>query len=218
MTVPRKALASIRVLAELSDDQMAALVATLATPMEGIASPGTLANNVAELGEPYTRQATLDLTSTLFNLSALHFTQGWDLAEIVAVVADSPDLEVDAADRPKVRDRLSVLLAEPVVAALAKASSIAYEHQNSFDSARVVSDIRPIFGDDPTVEPSGAMITHTLHIDYVGSEGHSSLYVTLSGTELEELASSVRRAQEKDETLRRLVVKAGMHEFNAVFE
>jgi hypothetical protein len=154
----------------------------------------------------------------LFNLSSLHSTHGWPLDQIVDRVAHDSDVELPDDARAVFGERLNALLAQPTVASLAKAMSVHYETANTFHTARVVSDLRPIFGDDPQSGPAGAMVMHTLRIDYLATDGLEGFFVSMTRDELAELAAAVARAQQKDEALRRFVTKAGLEELDATFD
>jgi hypothetical protein len=71
--------------------------------------------------------------------------------------------------------------------------------------AKILSDIRPVFGDKPTVRPVGAVVTHTLRIGYHLGGDHREFHIILDVQDLEALKVAVDRAQAKDKTLRALL-------------
>lgn len=217
MTVPKKAFGSLRMVASLSDEQFGQMTEFLQSNGSEVVSARALASRLDEgIGAPVTSSLARDLVATLFNLSALHFTHEWSLSDIVDVTAAYPGLDLsEDTDQARLRDRLSALLAVPAIAAMAKATSIAYEHPNTFHTARIVTDVRPVFGEDATEDPTGAMITHALRLDYFGSRGMESFFVSMTNADLTVLSNTVQRALQKHETLRRTIERAELEELDA---
>jgi hypothetical protein len=71
--------------------------------------------------------------------------------------------------------------------------------------AKIISDIRPVFGAKPTARPIGAVVTHMLKCAYHEVGEHREFHVVLDGIDLELLADVVHRALLKDRTLRSLL-------------
>jgi hypothetical protein len=79
-----------------------------------------------------------------------------------------------------------------------------------FHSARILTDIRPVFGRDADVPPIGAVIAHVLKIDYFSQGDSGSLYVSLNNRDLELLRNLVDRAFTKLKTLRAVLESTGL--------
>jgi hypothetical protein len=86
---------------------------------------------------------------------------------------------------------------------ISKASRLQREGERLYCEAMILSDIRPIFGDDIASGPGSAVLTHTLKLSYHGDEGHRDFFVVLDGEDLKALGEVVDRAQAKDESLRK---------------
>jgi hypothetical protein len=85
-----------------------------------------------------------------------------------------------------------------------KAVDLAYEYANLFQSARVVTDIRPVF-DESASEIAAAVISQTLRLYFSSEEGEHSLSVALDQQDLERLRDSCDRAIKKARTAQKLV-------------
>ncbi len=85
-----------------------------------------------------------------------------------------------------------------------KAVSVLTDHQHAFRSARILSDIRPIFGSNPSEEPVAAVAVHMLKIVYAADPGNSSVefFVALDSADLVKLEEVIKRAKEKDKSLK----------------
>lgn len=107
---------------------------------------------------------------------------------------------------PEQQDRLfaliSRLLSTPSLAITAKAYDLLTENDANFHSARVVTDLRPIFA-DTTDKPTVAAIVHSLRLRVGSSQEVRDIYVALDEVDIGRLQDTLARAQGKASTLRR---------------
>lgn len=96
------------------------------------------------------------------------------------------------------------LLVSSVVRLVSKALDVTYEHENLLQSARVVTDIRPIFNDDAT-QIDGAVVSHTIRLRYDNTSGDHSISVALDESDIRELEKQCKRALLKAQTSRSLM-------------
>jgi hypothetical protein len=130
--------------------------------------------------------------------------------EFAADVAASGDLELGEPERADLRSRLAALLLIPGVTASAKALDLLSEHERLFLTARILTDLRPVFGEGEVATPTAALITHTLKIEYHDASGRDALYMALDDGDLEKFIEVLTRAQKKSSSLRSLVATTGM--------
>ena len=97
------------------------------------------------------------------------------------------------------------LLDSPVVRLVSKALDVAYEQENLLQSARVVTDIRPVFNEDAT-EIDGAVVSHTIRLRYDNTSGDQSISIAMDESDIRELEKQCKRALLKAQTSRRLMV------------
>jgi hypothetical protein len=93
----------------------------------------------------------------------------------------------------------------------AKANLLRVEQERLFCDARILTDIRPIFGRKASTGPAALTIVHTLKLSYHhGSEELEELFVSLDDDDLQTLKQVIQRAEEKQGALEPLVQKTGI--------
>lgn len=151
------------------------------------------------------------LLRALSSLLNLHQSHEWDIDDITTGVSRSSDLDLAPDLREALRGRLAAAMSARPIAMLAKAADLTYEHDRVFHTARVLTDIRPLFDDDAKDGMLGALVVHTLRIEYFGSGGHTeTVEVAMSDAQLNRLARAIDRAQAKAETVQGFLAKAGL--------
>lgn len=96
-----------------------------------------------------------------------------------------------------------------------KANDLLTEHERNFARARIITDIRPLYPVHDTSNPSAAVVSHNLKIQYskkVGTRGVEvkDFYVGLDNTDLLELRSCIDRALQKSVSLERMIANCGI--------
>jgi len=108
-----------------------------------------------------------------------------------------------SSDEHKFQDRAARIFAVERFFILAKALVLRNEHERQFCKARIFTDIRPVFPDDPKSHPSAVVITHTLKIEYHGQGGRlQEINLGISLGSMTKLANVLTRATQKTESLR----------------
>jgi hypothetical protein len=118
-------------------------------------------------------------------------------------------LELPEGKKAEFEDKMTKLLSLDTVAIASKVEHLKFDYPNTFHDARILSDIRPIFG-KPNERPIGAAITHTLKIVYHVEDEHKELYVTLDAEDLEKMKRILERAETKVSSLRSLLKVANL--------
>jgi hypothetical protein len=104
----------------------------------------------------------------------------------------------------------SALSGDGALALSAKAIFLLRDHNNIFASARVMTDLRPIFRSDVAIEPAAFLAVHTLKLSYDTSSGVDDFYVAMDRTDVTKMIDLLQRALEKEASLRDLTVSKGM--------
>jgi hypothetical protein len=134
--------------------------------------------------------------------------------EIARRLSESVELELDDAERAALRSRAAAILATPVYETTAVATDLQTQNGRNFQSARIVTDIRPVFRKDLDAEPSGAVIVETLQIQTWTRDGDSELlFVSMDEADLKQLEKAVDRALHKTKTLRKFIAQTGLTYF-----
>lgn len=133
------------------------------------------------------------------------------LDSLVQSIAASPGLvTTDAPVAEAFRRRLQALLASEALRTTTMASDLLVQHERPYHSARAFTDIRPIFGEDPADDPSGAIILNVLKLEFWTESGIDELYFALDLPDLQHLKAVVDRALAKTETAKRVLAQAGL--------
>ena len=88
---------------------------------------------------------------------------------------------------------------------IAKSVEVMLENEHNFHSARVLSDLRPIFGNDPSEQPAACVILHQLKISYHEGNQLKEFFITLSTEEIRQLRTVLNRAEAKAQSLKALM-------------
>jgi hypothetical protein len=108
------------------------------------------------------------------------------------------------------RRRLTDFLGIAEVNRAAKSTVLRYEQERPVHDVRILTDARPIFGDDATAAPEAAVILHTLKIAYHFAGRLEELFFSLDERDLEELKKAVHRAELKAINLASVLSNAEM--------
>jgi hypothetical protein len=139
-----------------------------------------------------------------------------DLAESVALGLErdplNGDTETPPEDNEVFRERLTDALSVNQLRIIARAAGLRFENEHSLTGTRVVTDIRPVFEqENPHEPPAGAMVVHTLKINYIASGEENSFFVSLDAEDIRELTEQLQRANSKTESLQAVLKAADVH-------
>jgi hypothetical protein len=108
------------------------------------------------------------------------------------------------------KERLVQLLSISTPELIAKAHDVLLEHDQTFSSVRIVSDIRPIFGDDVEAGPTAAVIVHMLNLVYFHSGDRHEFVVALDTKDIQLLIEACERAAKKTKSLEAVIASTNM--------
>jgi hypothetical protein len=131
--------------------------------------------------------------------------------ELTQAIEESNANELKIADefRGSIGNRLNALLGREALTIASKANSIMYEYGNVYYRARILTDIRPIFGDSPdSIE--AAVVIHNLRIHYHEGDVHKDFFVALDTQDIQKLIDVLQRAKTKAESLKTLLAKTNI--------
>jgi hypothetical protein len=185
-------------------------------------SPALLhADLSAELGKrlqgiPGADQTSVDAAlRTLFALYGI-LREGQDLSAAAAAVEAVKTFQKEEFGPPvdgwdAFQRRIEKLLADDRVLGLsAKAISVATDNPRHVRGFRVLTDARPIFGEDAATGPLAFAIIHTLQIQYYEGNKFSDWFVSLDVDDLENLRDTALRALAKERSLKLSVKRLGV--------
>lgn len=125
-----------------------------------------------------------------------------DISSVVKSKNLVPETSID-----NLKKVLGFLLSNDKLYYAAKTYSLLTEYGNIFLSARIVTDVRPVFGYDVNETPKGALIIHNLHLHYQADEesDHKDIYLALDAADIKSLKEALERAENKEKNLKLLL-------------
>src|SRR5260221_1650275 len=132
-----------------------------------------------------------EILRSILPLYALRFegpkSTAIDFAEEICVALEKnvrtdttrTDIDMTGQNREILKDRLVKLLSINAISTVLKATSVLIDHEHIFHSARLFTDIRPVFGDNPRGKPAAAVIVNMLRITYVKGREQKEFFVAL---------------------------------------
>ncbi len=152
----------------------------------------------------YTVRSTNEIPAATFTL---------DVCKTMRVT-DGNSPAIDGAESETLQRRLSVLMAVDSLRLASKATELQFEHERVFDRARILTDVRTVFGEAPN-DIQGAVITHQLRISYVQGSDVKEIYFALDEEDLGDLKKSIERALGKMRSLEGLLERAGVKDLDS---
>lgn len=212
--IPNKYRAGFEKIKQLSASDAEALVAALKkAPISGGLKGITSA--VQEQVTSLSGDDAEDIVRTLYSLYVFRIDSDAPLSEVVPELTSAmratgePSLAFSEEDRVRFEKNMSQLLSIDTIAVTTKVSQIKIDYPNTFHDAKILSDVRPIFG-KPDEQPVGGAITHTLKIEYHHEGDHKEFYVALDSEDLQRMKAVLQRADAKATSLRLLLKSAGI--------
>jgi len=210
MRVPSSLVDAFAVLRDLSPEEFEGLTQGLATvelSLKPEALAGMIAPDVGNLDEG----VVANLVRALVSLNGFRRSSDWPIRETADAISSSEDLHIPEPEQAGFATRLRTLLETRPVVLLGKALDLGTAHDKVFLSARVLTDLRPIFGDEVYFAPEGAVLTHTLRLQFIDSEGRTdSFFVALDEEDIESLKTVLARATTKTSTLKQMLTDMGL--------
>lgn len=149
-----------------------------------------------------------DIVFALLPLSTLQAdldTSASNIAESISRElerSDSENLRLTSEVRERFKDFLVELLSSPPLKIAGKARNLQLEDEHVFQEARIVTDIRPVFGDDSESRPVGAIIVHTLKLGYLDGNQFKNFYISIDAKDIRVVRDLLERADTKAAGLR----------------
>jgi len=200
-----KALVAIQTLPAASVNKLIALLE--AAPL--ISNNEEMATYVRKQGSPAPDGQLARIIETLYTLYYIRELSGVTAAkfleDLMEGVRNRPELKSSQKEISTLRSRLEELLSIDTLKTISKAARLQRDGERLYCDAKILSDIRPVFGADPTIRPVGAVLTHTIKVGYHEGRDHREFHIVLDSDDLRALSEVVRRAQAKEKTLRNLL-------------
>jgi hypothetical protein len=108
------------------------------------------------------------------------------------------------------QETLKSLLSVRPLSMISKARGVHTDHENTFCSVRILTDLRPVFDVDIKAGPVGFVLVHMLKLGYHHSGKHTTIHVAMDKTDIDTLILTLQRAKLKSGTITATIAdKAG---------
>lgn len=169
--------------------------------------PEDLAEEMAPLVHSISREEVDAIVETLSGLAIIVASSDVPLELFVEDVCEAIGegehaLSLDDAEKEQLKSRLSNLLDNAAILVAAKARLVLIEHEHYLCYARIMTDVRPVFGLDVKRRPTAAMIVHSLKLAYHDGKDIKEFFVALDPPSLDRLSELIDRAKEKEGTMK----------------
>lgn len=139
-----------------------------------------------------------DILDALMSLYSLRARLGAPPEDVARDISRAVDKGSDL-----LRSRLDKLLdAEPLYL-VARANNLRFENERSLTQTRILTDMRPMFGLDPTEGPEAMVVVHTLRISFLDADNrYKDFLVALDTGDIRALEAQLERAKAKAASLK----------------
>lgn len=209
--VPERFAASFTQLSQVPDAEFDAFVSSL-TNARPTLHADALAAAVDKAAPSLGGEGVKGLVAALVSLVGLARMNQWEPEEAAGIVAHSENVSRAGAQADDaLGGRIAMLLSTRSIALLGKALDMGTEYDKVMVSARILTDLRPVFGPDVVEAPGGALLTHTLKIEFVHDAGDvGNIYVAMNEDDVANLRTLLNRADQKAVTLKGMIAKMGV--------
>ena len=214
LQIPEENLPAIGKILKLSDAATEELIDALASTTISAEAPA-MSEKIAGLVSSIPREDLADIVETLYSLYHVReFSEvrpARFVRDLVEALLQNPDFGLKKTeDAAIVGKRFHRLLNVKTLNVLSKAIRLQRNVERIYCDAKILSDIRPVFGDDLSEGSINAVITHTLKLAYHEGADYRDFFIVLDQQDLIDLGEVIDRAQEKEEVITGLLEKLGL--------
>ena len=161
------------------------------------------------------------ITETIYSLyqlkNQLPLSESEDFLDVIVDAmntSENDSLKLSNGALEKFKQNLSALLNVSSLSIGTKASNLRTDHKNILKDVSLITDIRPVFGESIDDSPLGIVLVHNLKLVYEQDDELKNFYVALDDDDITTFISSLKRAQNKSESLRKFTEKSGLQSFD----
>jgi len=213
LKIPKEHLEALEVLISISDKEMNGLLSALSgLPLS--LDFDALVKEISPKAESFPFAKREALGALLVSLNASRAHGDMPVPKFVNEVLRSieratPPIDLSGDKRSRAKDRIAKLLALEPLSAATKAIHLQHDFERLLTHSRILTDARPVYGQDPGGKPLAMIITHTLKLTYSkGDESTTDLYLALDSQDIADLKQVLNRAETKAKILAKTFVTA----------
>lgn len=194
---------ALRGLAQMPEEQFDDLM-QVAAGLQSLSAAQQFASRVrAEAAvDPEVSDNLLDAIMSMMTYAEAHDIP---LDDLVRRISQSANLDLSDESQLLLETRLRTLAVDGPIRIWHKSTSLSLEYKNVFVDSRIVTDVRPVFGERVDDGMRAALIIHSLRIDSIKDGKHYSEYIAMDGEDLHNLRDTIDRAIEKSSSVRTML-------------
>jgi hypothetical protein len=196
VSILRRYQKDVEKIQQLDDATVQALIAALES-MPLSVGIDTIVSELVSTVEGIPREELNELIPSLLSLSTIRDQYELTSEEVAQALSKS----VGGAESSLLESRLTSLLEVHTLNVIAKAGALSIEQPRLMRGARILTDVRPVFGSKPEA-PTAALVVHTLKISYLEDNEYKEFFVTLDADDVGRLSDQLNRANSKAKGLR----------------
>ena len=201
----------LKKLAALTDDQFAEIFDVLETKVSTLVTSESLleAASGMTLSTPAEAMAIAEAT---FPLLFTFVADGNKPTDVVSAVLRSlrSEKSLPPKDMGVLRGRLSAIIGSKVLALKAKGAALSMTRGTLLTGAKIITDVRPVFGAQAASTIDAFTVIHTLVLDVLEDGSQKAIHVAVDRTDLDDLKKAIARAEIKDKAISKWVDPTGV--------
>jgi hypothetical protein len=203
LPIPQRYVLRVNLVRKLSDDAFEGLVSALSTATIRSTSEAMAAEIGAVAGiDKDDLEDIVDLVYAIYHVREFsELSHREFFREFLDGIKKQSDPPVSEDELKNLGARVRSLLQIENLQNLGKAINLQREGERLYCGSRIISDLRPVFGEEVKDEPEAVVLMHTLKLSYHENGEHRSFFLILDEADLSNLRSVIERAQTKSETL-----------------
>jgi hypothetical protein len=213
LQIPREQQPGLVKFALLSDRAASELHKALSVAAQNVEGGSVSAESVG----PVEAVSQGDLEKIVDAVLSLNFARVYsdrDVEDFAKDVSDSlqatasSDFPATTEAIGRFRKRVQEFLSIGGITLSAKTDLLRYEHERSVHGLRILTDVRPVFGNNVEEAPEATVITHTLKLAYHRGGRLEEAFFGMDESDLQNLKEAVARAELKAKSIRGALAKA----------
>ena len=210
LVIPEEYKGGMTTLLELKDAPIQELISALESAPLAM-NYRTLSERVAPQVASIPREDVEEILEILVSLYVVRTSADVPVPEFIIDLCEAMDesgdesLQIPSEKRDNFSQRLINLFSINALSVAAKARSVLVDHEHALCSARMFTDIRPVFGEQPDELPMAAVLVHTLKLTYHHGNQLKEFFVAMDTEDLANLKEVVERAEKKAASLKSVI-------------
>jgi hypothetical protein len=213
LKIPKEQLEALEVIISIPDKEMNGLLSALSSLPLSL-DFDALVKEISPKAESFSFARPDTLGTLLISLNASRAHGDTPVPKFVNEVIRSmeratPPIDLSGDKRSRAKDRITKLLGLEPLSAATKANHLQHDFERLLTHSRILTDARPVYGQDPAGKPLAMIITHTLKLTYSESgDEQTELYLALDSQDITDLKQVLNRAEAKAKSLAKAFVTA----------